>query len=463
MRRLLQFILKTLAKRVVIRYQPMVVGITGSVGKTTAKEAIFTVLSRKFWVRKNEENYNNELGVPMAVLGVDPSRFQVSDSTPLLSSRAWFRFQAVSYKLKAISSALWLAYGWPKSLYPQMLVLELAADRPGDINYLVDIIQPKIGVVTAVGELPVHVEFYASPQAVAREKARLIERLSLDPVKLSGSNYEVSSLAVLNHDDPVALDMKEKLKVKTTTFGFSKEAGIWASDISYFVTDVRPSTSNHQQTTIGGLAFKINSGNSFVPARVNNMIGRHQLYGVLAAAAVGLHFGMNLVSIAEALENFDLPKRRMTLKPGIKNSVVIDDTYNASPLSTHAALDVLTDFSGARKAMGSLPSASIGGGVGRRIAVLGDMRELGKYELEAHRVIGNLAAERCDILVTVGAAGKIMADSAANQMSKDAIFSFDTSEQAAPKVQEIIQEGDVVLVKGSRAMEMEKIVEEIGG
>lgn len=436
MHKALQFILKILAKRVIARYHPTVVGITGSVGKTLAKEAIYAVLSRKFRVRKTEENFNNELGVPLTVLSVDPNL-----STANLHPRNWgklFRFW------KELLPKFWLAFGFFKQSYPEVLILELAAARPGDIDYLVDIVRPRIGVVTAVGELPVHVEFYASPQAVAREKARLIERLP--------SN----GLAILNYDDQTVLDMREKTKAKAMTFGFSKEADIWASDISYFVIDVQLSAASPQFPAIGGLAFKINYGSSFVPARVNNMIGRHQLYGVLAAVAVGLHFGMNLISIAEALENLELPKQRMALKPGIKNSVIIDDTYNASPLSTHAALDVLTDLFQARKAMGS---QSAGGG--RKIAVLGDMRELGKYEIEAHRTIGNLAAERCDILVTVGAAGKIMADSAANQMKADAIFSFSTSEEAAPKVQEIIREGDVVLVKGSRAMEMEKIVEEI--
>lgn len=440
LRSILQFILKILAKRVISRYQPTVVGITGSVGKTMAKEAIYAVLSRKFRVRKTEENFNNELGVPLTVLGVDP-RLSENSKSEVRNSKQFFKFEIINSRLKfagGLLKSVWLAWGWPRSSYPEMLVLELAADKPGDINYLVDIVQPKIGVVTAVGELPVHVEFYASPQEVAREKARLIERLPSD------------GLAVLNYDDQTVLDMKDKTKAKTMTFGFSNLANVWASDVSYFVSDKRQATRD--QGEIGGLSFKLNHGSSFVPTRVNNMIGRHQLYGVLAAAAVGLHFGINLISIAEALENLDLPKQRMALKPGIKNSVIIDDTYNASPLSTHAALDVLADLSQARKAMGKK---------GRRIAVLGDMKELGKYEIEAHRTIGNLAAERCDILITVGVAGKLIADSAANQMKPDVIFSFSTSEEAAPKVQEIIQEGDIVLVKGSRAMQMEKVVEEI--
>lgn len=434
MRQILQLFLKILASRVVNRYKPVVIGITGSVGKTLTKEAIYAVLSRKFHVRKTEENFNNELGVPLTVLGVKPNL-----STANIHPKNWGRLFKF---LRELLPKFWLAFGFIKQGYPEILVLELAAAKPGDIGYLVDIVKPKIGVVTAVGEMPVHVEFYASPQAVAKEKSRLIEQLP------------PNGLAVLNYDDQTVLDMKEKTKAKVVTFGFSKEADVWVSDVGYFMSD-------SQAPIVGGLSFKLNHGGSFVPARLNNMIARHHLYGALAAAAVGLHFGINLITIAESIENIEPPKHRMALKRGIKNSTIVDDTYNASPLSTHAALDALTDLNRAIKIMGHPSSDAISTGGGRRVAVLGDMRELGKYEFEAHRTIGNLAAERCDVLVTVGAAGKIIADSAANQMRTGAIFSFSTSEEAAPKVQEIIQEGDIVLVKGSRAMEMEKVVEEI--
>lgn len=414
MRKILKLILKILAKRVINRYQPVVIGITGSVGKTFAKEAIYYVLSRKFWVLKNEENFNNEIGVPMAVLGFDPAR------------------SAIGYRLLAISKAIWLAYGFGQK-YPKVLVLELAADRPGDIQYLVDIVRPKIGVVTAIGEVPVHVKFYASPQAVAREKSKLIEQLPSD------------GLALLNYDDQTVLDIKRETKAKTVTFGFSNLADIWISDTSYFTAD--------DNQNVGGLSFKINHGGIFVPAKINNLIGIHQLYGVLAAVAVGLHFGMNLVDISGALESVEPPIHRMNLLLGVKNTAIIDDSYNASPLSVHAALDTLRDFAMAKN--------SLSGMAGRKVAVLGDMRELGKYEIEAHRAIGNLVGERANILVTVGAAAKFIADSAANQIKPDSIFSFNTSDEAKTKVQEIIREGDVVLVKGSRAMQMEKIVEEI--
>lgn len=411
-----------LAKRTVDRYEPIVIAVTGSVGKTTTKEAIFEVLRRKFQVRKNYENFNNEIGVPLAVLGVypKPKNFR---------GNVWI--WRVSFIFNILKSA-WAAFGWPRSTYPKILLLELAADRPGDIKYLVDMVKPSIGIVTAVGEVPVHVEFYASPKAVAREKAVLIE--SLPP----------TGLAVLNYDDQTVLDMKEQTHAKTITIGFSEHADIWASDMSYIVSD--------DEQSIGGLSFKVHQGSTFIPFRINKAVGVHQLYGVLAVIAIGTHFGVNMVEIASILEHFDPPKDRMTLLRGIKNTIIIDDVYNASPISTHAALDTLRDFGNNLIKLHDH---------GRKVAVLGDMKELGKFSIEAHRAIGDLAGERVNILITVGAHAKLIADSAVNQMKSGSIFSFDNSEDAKLKVQEIIQEGDVILIKGSRSMKMEVILEEI--
>lgn len=420
-RNILRFTLKIIARRIISRYKPIVIGITGSVGKTTAKEAIFSVLSRKFSVWKNDENFNNEIGVPLAVLGIKPPK-------PHVTGRAW--------KMKLVWEIIkskWLAYGFPKSKYPAMLVLELAADRPGDIRYLAGIVKPAVGVVTALGEVPVHVEFYASPKEVAAEKRILIESLPAH-----------DGLAVLNYDDQTVLEMKEVSKAQTETFGFSEQADYRVSNISYVVSD--------DGRSIGGMSFKVHQGSMFVPFRVNNLVGVHQIYGILAAVAVGAHFGVNLVEMASILENFQPPQNRMSLVKGMKDTIIINDVYNASPASTHAALDTLRDFGNNviklhRK--------------GRKIAVLGDMKELGQYSVQAHQTIGNLAGERCDILVTVGAEAKFIADSAANQMPREKILSFENSDKAKTSVKDLIQEGDVILIKGSRSMKMEVILEEI--
>jgi UDP-N-acetylmuramoyl-tripeptide--D-alanyl-D-alanine ligase len=418
MRHLLSKILAILSRRVIERYRPVVVGITGSVGKSTAKEAIYAVLSRKFKVLRNKANFNQEIGAPLAILGVEP--FYKNGKS--FSKKIKFAFQ--------ILGKLWLAYGWPKGKYPKYLVLELAADRPGDIEYLTEITRPKIGVVTAIGEIPVHVEFYASPEDVAKEKSILVRKLPHD------------GLAVLNMDDQTVLGMKELTLAKIVTFGFSEKADIWASDVTYFVEE--------NGSTIGGLSFKVHRANSFMPMRLPGTIATHQIYGVLAATAVGTSLGMNLVDISESLEKIEMPAGRMTPLKGIKNSIVIDDSYNASPTAMHAALDTLKKFGDS--------TIELNSGKGRKIAILGDMKELGKYEVEAHQKVGNLVGQKADILVTIGPASKFIADAAVDQMKKENVFSFDTAEEAKENIIELIQEGDIVLVKGSHSMRMEGIV-----
>lgn len=409
MRKLLQIILKILSRAVVKKYQPLVIGITGSVGKTSTKEAVFVVLKNKFKVRANDASFNNEIGFPMAILGLKkPGRliwiFNILESLDLLF-----------FKNKK---------------YPEILVLEMGADKPGDLDYLIDIAKPKIGVVTAVGELPVHLEFYSGPEQVAKEKSKLIQALPPD------------GFAVLNYDDEIVFEMGQSSKAEVITFGFNQGAVLQASDVSYFVD----SNSNIS----GGLSFKVSYEKSFVPFRLGNALGRHQIYAALAAAAVGLHFEINLVEISQALEKLEFPKQRMNLIKGIKDSLIIDDSYNASPLSTHAALDTLKEFGD--KVISKT-------GTGRKIAVLGDMKELGIFTERAHRLIGNLAGERAEYLFTVGPAAKFIADSAFNQLLAENIMSFNDVREAKETIRAFVREGDIILVKGSRLMELEKIVE----
>ena len=180
---------------------------------------------------------------------------------------------------------------------------------------------------------------------------------------------------------------------------------------------------------------------------IPDAFGRANAYAAAAAAAAGIFFGMNLVAISEALENYAPARSRMELMPGIKRTLVIDDSYNASPLSMYAALETLTD----------LPAK-------RKIAVLGDMLEIGKYTIEAHeRVRSNIAAEFVDVLVTVGARAKFIAEAArAAGMKKSDIFSYDTAEEAIKPLKDIVmRKGDMVLIKGSHSIRLDMIVEEV--
>ncbi len=402
-KKILRPILRVLAKKTLARYEPKVVGITGSVGKTTTKDAIYKVLSARFRVRRNEENFNNEIGVPLTILGLR-----------MAHNLGW-----VANLIRGIK----VAYG-PKIRYPELLILELAADKPGDMDYLVQMAKPQVGVVTAIGAIPVHVEYYASPKAIAVEKSKLIKSLP------------TYGLAVLNYDDQTVLDMKESNRGKLKTVGFADGADVKATERFLFV-----------EGEDMGLSFKIHNKESFVPMKIKGLLGFHQIYSVLAAAAVGLHFGMNLIQVSEIFREFIPPAGRMKPIKGIKGTLIIDDTYNASPESTHAALEALSNIAQYKE--------------GRKIAVLGDMLELGKYTVTAHQNIGNFAAKHVDMLFCVGSRAKLIADAAKNQMKDGSIFTFSTSSDAGRVLQDQMKEGDVILVKGSRSMKMERIVEEI--
>jgi len=207
-----------------------------------------------------------------------------------------------------------------------------------------------------------------------------------------------------------------------------------------------------------GVNFKLEYQGSFVPVRLNKVLGKQQAYAVAAAVAVGLNFGLNLVKISAALIKYrSLPGRTKLIK-GIKNSWIIDDSYNSSPVAALAALEILEEFS-----LGSLaPNGSETSNPNRRIAVLGDMLELGESTEAGHRQVGQQAASVVDLLFTVGPRARFIADEAAQQgMTQRKIFKFSRPEEAALALQERLLPGDVILVKGSRAIHLEKIVKEI--
>lgn len=408
----LEKILKYFAEKALQKFKPRVIGVTGSVGKTSTKEAVFTVLSSKFRVRKNEKNYNNEIGLPLTVLGVESG------------GGSFWRWAIVI--LKSIGVILFSR----RKKYPEILVLEMGADRPGDIKYLVDFLRPEVGVVTAIGIS--HLEFFRDKKNIAREKGYLVKNLKREGV------------AVLNWDDEEVRAMAEDIKTRKISFGFSEEADVRASDIFFGYEKIRDQYGG-DISKIRGISFKLSYEGTTLPVRLIRSVGRPQIYAVLAAAAVGIHFDMNLLEIAEALKDFQAPAGRLNLIDGIKNTVIIEDSYNAAPQSTLAALEVLEKIKARRK-----------------IAALGEMLELGGETENGHREVGKKAAEVVDILVTVGEKAKFIADEAQNAgLNKENIFCYSNSIEAKIPIQNMLQEGDVILIKGSQGARMERISEEI--
>ncbi len=421
MKKLLQFLLTRLAKSYLQHYKPQIIAVTGNVGKTSTKEAIAVVLKGHKNIRVSGGNLNNEIGVPLTILG-NPEGIASRSYGAGWTEEYYEKGGTVSFWFKVLFISFTGLFRRNKK-YPEVLLMEYGADHPGDIGKLVKNFKPNIGVVTAIGEIPVHVEYFSSLEELAEEKSKLIQALGSD------------DFAVLNSDDFAVLNMKGKTKAKVLTFGFNEEAHVRISNFDFRIGE------NGEPL---GVVFKLNHCESFVPVKINGSLGKSQAWSAGAAAAVGLSLGMNLISISQAFASYQPPAGRLKILRGIKNSFIIDDTYNASPASTHLALETLK----------SLPAR-------RKVVVLGDMLELGKYTIAAHQEVGNFAGTFADFLITVGTSGKLIADAAGNQMPKDRIISFDTAVEAKAKVQNLIQEGDLILVKGSQGMRMERIVEEI--
>ncbi|MFH1207360.1 MAG: UDP-N-acetylmuramoyl-tripeptide--D-alanyl-D-alanine ligase [Patescibacteria group bacterium] len=409
-KKILEWKLRILARWILIRYQPQIVGITGSVGKTSTKEAIATVLSSKFRVRKNIKNYNNEIGVPLSIIGA-----QSGHKNPF----AW---------LRVFCQAICLLI-WKSGSYPKILVLEMGADKPGDIKYLTQLAPCRIGVITALG--PVHLELFGTMEKLVREKHQIVMHLKKDDT------------AVLNADDQLVMSAREKIRARVMTFGFSETADIRAAEVD---VSAGPSADPWVDVQIKGLSFKIMYQGSIVPVFLPSVLGEHQVYIALAAAAAGLSFGMNLADVSAALKNYASPPGRMRLLAGIKHTSIIDDSYNSSPMAVKAALKVLDKLKVS----------------GRKFVVLGDMLELGQYTEAGHQEVGEAVAPVADVLVTVGNRARIIASTARTAgLPEEGVFEFGNVIEAGKFIQERIKTGDIILVKGSQGARTEKIVKEL--
>jgi len=395
------------AKAVVRRYRPHIVAVTGSVGKTSTKDAIYEVIAHGTRVRKSQKSFNSELGLPLTILG-RPNAW----SNPV----GW---------IQNLLDGLFLVFF--KSPYPDWLVLEVGADRPGDIQSVASWLPVDIAVITRLPEMPVHVEFFSSPEQVVEEKAALI-----DAIKEDGT-------LVLYADDARAADMRLRATGKhIVTFGFTKDVDVRAQNftILYKEGDTAPT----------GMSAEVVSGGNSAPVEVLGTVGKHTLLPVLAAVAVGKVLGKNMTESIQALQKYATPPGRMRLLPGIKGSTIIDDTYNASPAAVSAALETL----------------ALVAPRGRKIAVIGDMLELGRHSVDEHRKLGTEAAATTDILITIGFRARDIAQGALDaNMPESAIFQYEDAERAGDELAAMIRQGDTVLVKGSQSMRMERTVKEI--
>lgn len=400
------------AKLVIRKYKPKIIAITGSVGKTSTKDAIYSVVAPGVHARKSEKSFNSEIGIPLTILGV-PNAW----NNPL----RW---------LQNIFDGIFLIL--LPARYPEWLVLEVGADRPGDIRGLASWLPVDIAIITRLPEVPVHVEFFDSPEEVVEEKASLIRAL------VPGGTL------VLFADDPRTEGLRSRAgKHEVVMFGLSRNASVRAEGLApVFGTDNYPE----------GMQALIFVGDDSALLTVRGAVGAHALYPALAAVAVGVILKKKLPEMLASLTKYDPPPGRMRLLTGIKNTLIIDDTYNSSPAAAESALGALAfigpHFSSANKRRG------------RRIAVLGDMLELGRHSVEEHRKLGIVAAKCASMLATVGFRARDTAEGALDSGMKDAsIMQYEDAEKAGDEIASLIRAGDTILVKGSQSMRLEKVVE----
>lgn len=417
MKKLLQYKLKILAKLILKKYRSDVIGVTGSIGKTSAKEAIYAVLSSKFNVRRSVKNYNNEIGLPLTIIGAD---------SPGKSIPGW---------IDVFIKAFGLIYKKDEN-YPRILVLEMGVDRPGDMEYLKSIVKLKVGVITAIGST--HLEYFGSIGNIQKEKSGLI------------GDLEKTDWAIINGDDEKAAQTEKMTSAKVLTFGFEPKVDVRAMEMSFSFANIFGSGERKKNlSNISGISFKLKHNGSAVPVLLPGIISYSAVYAALAATAVGVAYGINLVEISQALRNFTPPNGRMKLINGIKNTTLIDDTYNSSPQSAISALETVKQIPVVKGA--------------RKYAVLGDMLELGSYSVSGHKEVGKKVVEaKIDKLITVGERSRDTARGAKKAgMPEDDIFEFASAKEAGKFIQNRISEGDLIFVKGSQGMRMEKIVKEI--
>ncbi len=403
-KKILILILTIESRLILAKYKPFIIAITGSVGKTSTKDAIYTALrSGEGYIRKSEKSMNSEIGLPLTIIG---------------APNAW-------KSLSGWSKNIWKGFVliMKRTTYPDTLVLEIGADHPNDIKSVARWLRPNIAVITKIASTPVHVEFFDSAEQVFLEKSAL------------ATNVSSQGTVILYGDDEKVLSIAKMLdsNIKVMTFGLSQNAEIRGSN-GHIV---------YENNFPVGYGFNLQVDNKNYELINKKVLGSTLIYPNLCAVAVAKAKGLNIDNVITALQNHESPKGRMNVLNGLNNSIIIDDSYNSSPDAVVTALE-------------TLKSIQTGG---QKIAVLGDMMELGKYSADQHREIGRKVAEVANVLITVGSRSHATAEEAIKSgMKEENVLTFHRSTEVAGTLYPLINPNDVILIKGSQSIRMERVV-----
>lgn len=399
-----KFVLLFLSRLVLLKYQPLVIGVTGSLGKTTATRFIASLLKKRINLVETEYEFATCLTTPLTILRV---------KKPKKSKQIFYLLPF--FAIKTLKLLLF------KTNYPECFILELRSDvRAGQsMKSLIKSIRPKIGIITAIQ--PVHLTYFKNTNHIVKAKRALIELLPKN------------GLALLNYDDPLVRKMAPFSRAPILFYGLSPRADIKAENI---------------ELNSRGLNFEIHYQEKIIPIRAPFLFNRAHLYPLLIAAATAIRcFGFKTKDIALWAKKLKPVQGRGDLVPGIKKTILINDAFNATPRSVLFAIEGL---------MAAFKNR-------RRIAVLGDMLQMENQAEKGHRQIGRkIAQEKPDILVVVGEKALVIAQEAERlDYSSKNIFRAKNYQKAAVLLRKIIKQGDVILFKGSHAMRLYKIIDEL--
>jgi len=398
--RALLWILSLLAKATLEQYRPRIVAITGSVGKTTAKEMTAWVLSSNFRVGKNPDNANTEWGVVATIINPDFTPTIVDDGRAKITARQALELIGTGFKNMVFQTIS----------YPQVLVLELAADRPGDITWFNRLMRYDVVVVTNVGQ--VHLEFYDDQAHLRNEKLSLIKGLRKD------------GLLIIN----------ENLRRYIPTGGSFRQQTF--AEPAY---DFENGQARYSFTTDAG------------EVRISNRHTRAMALSAPIAAQIALELGINLTAISNKISNFKSLRGRFNVDRLKRGIILINDAYNANPDSVRVALLGLQDIA---KGVDELSSAKPRR---RRVAILGGMRELGEAYEQAHHEIGRFASDKADLFILIGEEGRLMADTIVGNAAKV----IQTENITADEILKHLRDNDIVLIKASKAIGLDKLAEDL--